>query len=93
MNWPDWPAFNRELVSGATRGHDKFEEFEVVVTDPSHPVMKGVPASFKITDELYNYTADPAGTPIEVLAEATSRWMDKGYGGFKLAAHEDWEPI
>ena len=28
-----------------------------------------------------------------ILAEATKRWMDKGYGGFKLAAHEDWEPI
>jgi protein-S-isoprenylcysteine O-methyltransferase Ste14 len=35
-------------------------------------VTKGVTASFEITDELYNYNADPAGTPIEVLAEATS---------------------
>lgn len=28
-----------------------------------------------------------------ILAEATRRWMDKGYGGFKLASAEDWEPI
>ena len=28
-----------------------------------------------------------------ILAEATQRWMDKGYGGFKLASAEDWEPI
>jgi len=28
-----------------------------------------------------------------ILTEATQRWMNKGYGGFKLAAGEDWEPI
>jgi hypothetical protein len=28
-----------------------------------------------------------------ILTQATRRWMDKGYGGFKLAASEDWEPI
>jgi hypothetical protein len=28
-----------------------------------------------------------------ILTQAAQRWMDKGYGGFKLAASEDWEPI
>jgi hypothetical protein len=28
-----------------------------------------------------------------ILTQATRRWMDKGYGGFKLMAAEDWEPI
>ena len=28
-----------------------------------------------------------------LIAEATKRWMDKGYGGFKAAANENWDPI
>ena len=28
-----------------------------------------------------------------ILTQAARRWMDKGYGGFKLAAGEDFEPI
>ena len=31
-----------------------------------------MPADFEIIDELYNYTQDPEGTPIEVLVTATS---------------------
>jgi type 1 glutamine amidotransferase len=43
---------------------------------PDHPVMKGVPASFEVEDELYYTNAEPdkiaAGTaPIEVLAETS----------------------
>jgi putative heme-binding domain-containing protein len=71
-NYRDWPDYNRELAGGGSRGHDKLGEYEVKATNPAHPIMKGVPASFRITDELYYYTPDPAGTPIEVLATATS---------------------
>jgi hypothetical protein len=28
-----------------------------------------------------------------ILTQAAQRWLDKGYGGFKLAANEDWEPL
>jgi hypothetical protein len=28
-----------------------------------------------------------------IITEATRRWMDKGYGGFKMAANTDWEPM
>jgi type 1 glutamine amidotransferase len=43
---------------------------------PDHPIMKGVPASFEVEDELYYFNAEPdkvpAGTaPIEVLAETS----------------------
>jgi type 1 glutamine amidotransferase len=44
----------------------------VKVIAPEHPVTKGVPASFDITDELYNYNADPDGSAVEVLVTATS---------------------
>lgn len=70
--WSSFPQWNKEIVGGGTRGHDRLGPYTVKITNPSHPVTAGVTASFGITDELYNYIADPTATPIEVLAEATS---------------------
>lgn len=88
LNWPDWPEYNRQLVSGVTRRHDRFGEFEVVVTDPSHPVMKGVPASFKITDELYHFTPDESGPARHVLATAKSKETNKEYPILWVVKHD-----
>ncbi len=70
--WNNFPEWNQQIVGGGTRGHDKLGAFPVEITNPNHPVTKGVPPTFEITDELYNYTPDPAATPIEVLVTATS---------------------
>jgi putative heme-binding domain-containing protein len=70
-NFKDWPEYNLQIVGGGSRGHDKLGDFKVnVVKD--HPITKGVTKSFPITDELYYMTPDPAGTPIEVLAETSN---------------------
>jgi putative heme-binding domain-containing protein len=71
-NWADWPEYNRLLCGGGSRGHDALAEFEVTVTEPNHPLMQGVPAKFKVRDELYWFEPDPQGTPIQVLATAHS---------------------
>ncbi|MDB6150141.1 MAG: hypothetical protein JWQ44_1589, partial [Chthoniobacter sp.] len=71
-NWNNFPQWNREVAGGGSRGHDKFGEFEVVASAADHPLMAGVPTNFKIADELYYFAPDPAGTPIQVLATATS---------------------
>jgi uncharacterized protein len=71
-NWRNFTEWNKDIVGGGSRGHDRFGEFEVKVTEPQHPLMAGVPAQFKITDELYYAIADTNGTPIQVLATATS---------------------
>jgi len=78
-NWRDWPEYNRVLCGGGARGHDRLGEFEVTVTAPDHPLMKGVPKSFSIVDELYYFEPDPQGTPIEVLATAHSKQRNKTY--------------
>jgi type 1 glutamine amidotransferase len=70
--WKNFPEWNAQIVGGGARGHDKLGPYTVKVTNTGHPITKGVPASFEITDELYNYNTEPAGTPVEVLAEATS---------------------
>ena len=69
-NWKDWPEYNQKLVGGGSRGHNKYGPFDVTVTNQSHPIMKGVPATFNLNDELYYFKPDPAGTPVEVLATA-----------------------
>ena len=86
-NWGDWPEYNRVLVGGGTRGHDRFGEFEVKLSDVKHPVTAGVPASFKITDELYNSIVDPKGTPILVLATATSPINGKTFPSVWIVQH------
>jgi putative membrane-bound dehydrogenase-like protein len=71
-NWPDWPEYNRVLISGGSRGHDRLGEFEVTVTEPGHPVMANVPATFTIRDELYNFIPDEKGSERQVLATGKS---------------------
>lgn len=67
-NWGHpWPGYNTRFVGGATPSHGK-GEFTVTLKDPTHPVMKGMPATFSIIDESYHPTFAPAAT-VEWLAE------------------------
>jgi putative membrane-bound dehydrogenase-like protein len=78
-NWKDWPEYNRDLIGGGSRGHDRLEEFEVVATRADHPLLKDVPSKFSIVDELYWFEPDPAGPAIDVLASAYSKQKQKDY--------------
>jgi uncharacterized protein len=86
-NWNDWPEYNRVLAGGGSRGHDRFGEFEVVVTEPAHPLMRGLPERFQITDELYWFEKDSAGTPIRVLATARSAQKNQTYPQVFVVEH------
>lgn len=77
-NWEDWPEYNRVLVGGGARGHREYGEFEVRVTMPDHPIMRDVPASFTLEDELY-YVVPEAGADLTVLAEAREPETDAVY--------------
>ncbi len=85
--WNNFPQWNKEVVGGGTRGHDSLGAYPVKVTVPESPIMKGVPADFEITDELYNYIADPAGNPVEVLATATSPKTGKVFPQVFIVKH------
>ncbi len=67
-NWKDWPEWNKTLIGGGSKKHDKYGPIEVVIDKRDHPIMHNIPKSFKVSDELYHFEADPAGSPIEVLA-------------------------
>jgi type 1 glutamine amidotransferase len=85
--WKNFPEWNLQIVGGGTRGHDARGAYTVKITNAAHPITKGVPASFEITDELYNYAADPAGNAIEVLAEATSPKTGKTFPQVFVVKH------
>jgi putative membrane-bound dehydrogenase-like protein len=86
-NWRDWPEYNRTLVGGGSRGHDRLGQFEVVVTEPSHGLMRSVPAKFTIKDELYWFEPDAQGTPIKVLATAHSPSKNKDFPQVFVVQH------
>ncbi len=85
--WNNFPQWNKEIVGGGTKGHDALGPYTVNVTNAASPITKGVPPAFEITDELYQYTADPAGAPIEVLATATSPASGKTYPQVWIVKH------
>ncbi len=88
MNYPKWPEYNARIVGGASRGHDRLGEFEVKVLNATHPITREVPASFRITDELYYFNPDPAGSPIEVLAQtSTSTGTKKEHPSVWVVSH------
>lgn len=62
-----WDGYNERFVGGGSTGHG-FGEFEVTVKNEEHPIMKGVPSKFKITDESYHHRFGPE-SKVEVLAE------------------------
>ena len=85
--WRNFPEWNKEIIGGGTKGHDALGPFTAKVANAEHPITKGVPAEFEITDELYNYNPDPAATPIEVLATATSRKSGKVFPQVFIVKH------
>jgi type 1 glutamine amidotransferase len=40
------------------------------VDDPNHPIMAGLPKSFRIKDELYYVTKEASGSGMKILATA-----------------------
>jgi type 1 glutamine amidotransferase len=86
-NWNDWPEYNRVLCGGGSRGHDPLNEFEVTVTEPGHPLMKGVPTKFTVRDELYWFQPDTNGTSIKVLATAHSPSKNKDFPMVFIVEH------
>lgn len=76
-NWEDWPEYNLQLVSGGSRGHDKYGSFDIYVENKNHPVMKGVPKKFTLKDELYYFKVDSSGNGVEVLASAKNQGAER----------------
>jgi len=49
QSWPEW----RKMLGGVVHKHDPFGPFGAVVVDQNHPITRGLPEQFTITDEPY----------------------------------------
>jgi putative membrane-bound dehydrogenase-like protein len=88
FNWnADWPEYNRQLVSGGAHSHESLAEFDVTVDQPDHPLMAGVPKTFRVKDELYRFEKDASGPEITVLATGHSLSTGKSYPVVWITAH------
>lgn len=77
----DWPEYNSRLVGGGSRSHERYGSFDFTITNPNHPITKGVVTNLNLKDELYRTIPDStsAGAGIEVLAIATVPGTNKTY--------------
>ncbi len=49
----------RAMVGGFFVTHPRYRQYQVSVKDPEHPIMKGLPEEFMVTDEQYILDYDP----------------------------------
>jgi type 1 glutamine amidotransferase len=76
QGWPEFGRIAGRVWNPKLRGHDPRGPFRVIIADRDHPVTAGL-SDFDTEDELY--TCLDGGTPIRVLATATSKVDSKVY--------------
>ena len=84
-----WPAFEG-LLGGEFARHGAVQEGRLIVSRRTHPVTRGLPRSFALTDEFYEFEAPvPARTRVLIRLDpracrtrpaARSRWFGPPYG-------------
>ncbi len=96
-----WDWFQTNFIGTGFIGHTmqpQFQEAEVVVLKPDHPVVQGLPPSFNLTDEWYSFDQVPPSDefiPLLGLDEATyaptnkvvERWPEDLRMGNKAIDH------
>ncbi len=79
LRWRDGKVV-RDSLPGKTGGHGPAHPFQLVVREPNHPIMQGLPPAFMhVSDELYGWLRGP-GENLTVLATAFAA-RDKGGSG------------
>jgi len=87
----DWPRYRERVIGAAYAGHpggaDQFQAARVIVDQPRHPVMRGVPREWAPIDEWYSYKASPRGGGMAVLARIDEASYRPGAGRAMGADH------
>lgn len=84
LRWRDGKVV-RDDLPGKSGGHGPSQEFQVVVREPNHPIMQGLPPAFMhVKDELYGWLRGP-GNNLTVLATA--------FAPKELGGSDEHEPI
>jgi type 1 glutamine amidotransferase len=72
-NWAPVSGYNARIVGGGARSHDALGPFTVTVAQPQHPIMRDVPATFEVTDELYQVVLEPTANCDVLATTSTSK--------------------
>jgi hypothetical protein len=76
----DWPYYG-ELLGARFDGHPEIQPADVHVHDRDHPATAHLPATWRLTDEWYNFRAGPAGRGVHVLASVDENSYEGGTMG------------
>lgn len=68
-----------DLIGGLFDGHPWHTQVGVRVTDGSHPALRGLPPSFELTDEIYQFK-DLQAEPLRTLLDLEPTSVDLGLG-------------
>ncbi|MET9436494.1 ThuA domain-containing protein [Streptomyces sp. NPDC006551] len=66
---PDWPFYG-DLLGTRFDGHPEIQPGVVCAETHDHPATAALPARWAWTDEWYNFTSNPRGAGVRVLATA-----------------------
>jgi type 1 glutamine amidotransferase len=64
-----WDWFEQFMGGVLYSPHPHYQKGSVVVEDRKHPIMRGLPARFEVSDEWYEWNKSPRGN-VHVLASA-----------------------
>ena len=81
--FPGWVAYEEmcALMWREGTGHGRYHKFDVKITDPDHPITRGLPPVLKDhPDELYHRLVHMHKTPYHVIATAFSSPESGGTG-------------
>ena len=66
-----WDWYADGLIGGRFAGHPmnpQFQEARIALADPTHPIAKGLPREWTMTDEWYSFKTNPRAAGAHVIA-------------------------
>lgn len=63
-----------DMIGGSFRTHPAYQPIPTTVLDPAHPIVRGLPKEFSVTDEQYILKYDPA--KLHVICDAPYKIME-----------------
>lgn len=75
----DWPYYG-ELLGARFAGHPPLQPGRVIVEDPHHPATRHLPEVWPLTDEWYDFQANPRASVHVLLRADESSYAGGGMG-------------
>lgn len=88
-----WDWYADGLLGARFAGHPanpQFQEARIALADPAHPIAKGLPAEWRMTDEWYSFRTNPRAAGAHVIATLDeASYKPDGHQGQNLRMGSD----